>query len=143
MAQTFSTIADRRARGTYDVELELRDYAAAALSATASSTGKAFASRKIEAFKVCLSFAAYTGYSAGSAQWTITVEVAATVGGSYTVIETLLPATFAGAAGETEFVIGGDQVTDRLATAEFIRVTATKTGTPGDLTYGAWIVPSF
>lgn len=140
--RTFSTIADRRVRGTYDAALELRDYAAAALSATGSSTGVAFASRKIESFKVCLSLAAYTGYVATSAEWTITVEVAATVGGSYTVIGTLLPATFAGAAAETEFVFGGDEVADRLATAEFIRVTATKTGAAGNLTFGAWIVPS-
>jgi hypothetical protein len=142
MAKTFSTIADRRVRGTYDAALELRDYAAAALSATTSSTGIAFVSRKIEAFKVCLSFAAYTSYSAGSAEWTIDIEVAATVGGSYTKVATLLPATFAGVAGETEFVIGGDEVADRLSTAEFIRVTATKTGSPGTLTFGAWIVPS-
>lgn len=140
--RTFSTIADRRVRGTYDAALELRDYAAAALSATGSSTGVAFPSRKFESFKVCLSLAAYTGYAAGTAQWTITVEVAATVGGTYTVIGTLLPATFAGAAAETEFVFGGDEVADRLATAEFIRVTATKVGAAGNLTFGAWIVPS-
>lgn len=139
MARTFSTIADRRVRGTYDQALELRDYAATALSATGSSTGIAFASRKIEAFKVCFAIAAYNSYSAGSAEWTITVEVSATVGGSYTVIGTISPALFAGAAGETEIVFGGDEVADKLSTAEFIRVTATKTGSPGTLTYGAWI----
>jgi hypothetical protein len=143
MAKTFSTIADRRARGTYDQALELRDYAAAAVSSNTTSTGIAFASRKIEGFKVCISHAAYTSYSAGSAEWTITIGVCATVGGSYVTVGTLLPATFAGAAAETEIVLGGDEVSDRLSTAEFIQIVATKTGSPGNLTYGAWIVPSF
>lgn len=143
MAKTFSTIADRRARGTYDGDLQLRDYASAALSATTSSTGILFPSRKIEAFKVCISQAAYTGYVAGTAEWVITIEVSATVGGTYTVIGTLPAAVFAGAAGETEIMFGGDEVADRLSTAEAIRVTATRTGSPGNLVMGAWIVPSF
>lgn len=123
--------------------MQLRDYAAAALSATTSSTGILFQPRKIEAFKVCISQAAYTGYTAGTAEWVITIEVSATVGGTYTVIGTLPAAVFAGAAGETEIVFGGDEVADRLSTAEAIRVTATKTGSAGNLTMGAWIVPSF
>lgn len=141
MTHFFSTIADRRRRGTYDAELELRDYAAAAISATTAETGIKFAARKQEAFKVCISAAAYSGYSAGTAQWTITVEVSNALGGSYNVVATLSPAVAAGAAIETEIVLGGDQVADIDPDCTHIRVQATKTGSPGNLTYGAWIVP--
>ena len=141
MSKTFSTIADRRVRGTYDAALALRTPEAAAMSATTSTTRIAFAARKIEAFKVCFDIEAYTGYSAGSAEWTIAVDVSATVGGSSTVIGTILPALFAGAAGEFEIVFGGAEVAGRLATAEAIGLVCTKTGSPGNLTLSAWIVP--
>lgn len=142
MTTFFSTIADRRRKGTYDVNLELRDYTAAAISATTSSTGVEFAVRKQDYFKVVIIADAYTGYVATSAEWTIEVEVSDVVGGTYTAIGTLVPATAAGAAIETELVFGGDQVADIDADAAFIRVTATKTGSPGNLTYGAFIVPA-
>jgi hypothetical protein len=141
MATTFSTIADRRVRGTYDAALALRTPEAAAMSATTSTTRIAFACRKIEAFKVCFDIEAYTSYSAGTAEWTIAVDVSATVGGSSTVIGTILPAQLAGAAGQLEIVFGGDEIAAKLATAEAIGLVCTKTGSPGNLTLAAWIVP--
>lgn len=141
MTTFFSTIADRRRRGTFDKELELRDQSAAAISATTSETGIQFYPRKHEAFKVVIVSSAYTSYSAGAAEWTITVEVSDVVGGTYTVVGTLSPAALAGAAGEAEIVLGGGQVATVDADADFIRVTATKTGSPGNLSYGAFIVP--
>jgi len=141
MSTTFSTIADRRVRGTYDAALALRTPEAAALSATTSTTRIAFACRKIEAFKVCFDIEAYTGYTATSAEWTIAVDVSATVGGSSTVIGTIPPARLAGAAGELEIVFGGAEVAGLLATAEAIGLVCTRTGTPGNLTLAAWIVP--
>jgi hypothetical protein len=141
MATTFSTIADRRVRGTYDAALALRTPEAAALSATTSTTRIAFACRKIEAFKICFDIEAYTSYTATSAEWTIAVDVSATVGGSSTVIGTILPAQLAGAAGQLEIVFGGAEVAGFLATAEAIGLVCTKTGSPGNLTLAAWIVP--
>lgn len=141
MTTFFSTIADRRRRGTYDAELELRDYTAAAVSATTAETGIKFYPRKHEAFKVVIVADAYTSYSAGTAEWTITVEVSNALGSGYAAVATLDPATAAGAAIETEIVLGGDQVADFDADADYIRVNATKTGSPGNLTYGAFIVP--
>ena len=141
MSQTFSTIGDRRTRGTYDAALALRTPEAAALSATTSTTRIAFAVRKIKAFKVCFEIEAYTGYVATSAEWTIAVDVSATVGGSSTVIGTILPARLAGAAGELEIVFGGAEVAAFLATAEAIGLVCTKTGAAGNLTLAAWIVP--
>ncbi|MEM9945479.1 MAG: hypothetical protein AAF810_05375 [Cyanobacteria bacterium P01_D01_bin.36] len=134
----FSTIADRRKRGPYDAELELRAYTAAALSATTSETGIEFAVRKQDQYKVCLSVGAYTGFDSGTAEWTITVEVSDVVGGTYTQIgPSYIPV---GDADEYEIPLSGALVTAVDADAEFIRVTATKTGAPGDLTYAAWIV---
>jgi len=141
MSSTFSTIADRRVRGTYDAALALRTPEAAALSATTSTTRIAFAVRKIEAFKVCFEIDAYTSYSSGSAEWTIAVDVSDTVGGASTVIGTILPAQLAGVAGELEIVFGGAEIAAKLSTAEAIGLVCTKTGSPGNLTLSAWIVP--
>lgn len=135
----FSTIADRRRRGTYDVNLELRDIADGAESATASETGIPFDCRKINEFKVCYVINAHTGYDAGTAEWNLTVEVSDVVGGSYTQVgPTISPV---GAAVEGEIVISGAMVAAADADADWIRITATKTGSPGNITYGAWIVP--
>ncbi|MEO1523253.1 MAG: hypothetical protein AAFU78_21105 [Cyanobacteria bacterium J06633_2] len=135
----FSTIGDRRRRGTYDDNLVLRDIADGAESATASETGIAFDCRKIDQFKVCLAVDAYTGYDAGTAEWTLTVEVSDVVGGTYTQVgPSFIPV---GAAIESEIVISGPMVEQVDADADWIRITATKTGSPGNITYGAWIVP--
>lgn len=140
MTKSFSTIANRRTRGAYDKSLELRDYGAAALSATGSETGIQFYPRAQESFKVALSVAAHTGYSSGSAEWTITVEVSDVVGGTYTQVGSSF--TPDGNAAEHEIPLSGALVESIDADADFIQVTATKTGSPGNLTYGAWIVPA-
>jgi hypothetical protein len=142
MTTFFSTIGDRRRLGTYDSNLELRAYSASAVSSTTSETGIAFAVRKQDTFRVVINAAAYTSYSAGAAEWTITVEVSDVVGGTYTAVATLDPATAAGAAIQIPIDISGGEVAAIDADAAFIRVTATKTGSPGNLTYGAYIVPA-
>lgn len=134
-----STLERRALRGMFDNGTMLRDYSASALSATGSDTGIAFASTGFEAFKVVFSIAAYSSYSAGSAYWTITVEASTSLASGYSVVATV--PNSAGAALETEVVLGGDQVNDIVAGATYLRVTATKTSTPGNLTYGAWLVP--
>lgn len=134
----YSTIADRRNRGPVDSNLVLRAYTAAALSATGSSTGVEFNPKANMAFKVAFSIAAYSGYSAGTALWAITVEVSDAIGGTYTQVgKTVSPV---GTALETEIILSGVEGA-AIANAAFIRVTATKTGSPGNLTYGAWLVP--
>lgn len=135
----YSTIADRRRRGTYDKETELRAYTATAISATTSSTGVSFPVRKTADYKVCYSIAAYTGYVSTTAEWNITVEVSDVVGGSYTQVGTTIKPV--GTALEGEIPLTGDYVTGIDADSAFIRVTATKTGSPGNLTYGAWLAP--
>lgn len=140
MTTFFSTLKARRKTGTYDSALELRDYNAAALSATASETGVEFAVRAQERFRVVVNCAAYTGYVATADEWTISVEVSDVVGGTYTEVASIPAAAFAGAANQIPVDLNGALVEALDADAAFIRVTASKTGSPGDLTYGAFIV---
>jgi hypothetical protein len=140
MATFYANYKDARRRGTVDDALTFRKITDAALSATTSTTGIQLYPIDVEALKVCISHLAYTGYAAGTAQWTITVEGSASLGSGYVTLATLDPATFAGAAAETELILGGDRVSDILSTATYLRVTATKTGSPGNLTMAAWVV---
>ncbi len=141
MATFYANYKDARQRGTVDDALTFRKMTDAAISATTSTTGIQVYPTKVEALKVCITHLAYSGYSAGTAQWTITVEGSASLGSGYVTLGTLDPATFAGAAAETELVLGGDRVNDLLSTATYLRVTATKTGSPGNLTFAAWVQP--
>lgn len=127
-----STIANRY-RQNYDNQTELRSYAAAALSATASSTGVALPISTLQKFKAIANFAAYTGYAAGTAEWVITLEASATLGSGYVAVETFIPV---GAAVTHEWLLSSREILNKVANAAFMRVTATKTGTPGNLTFG-------
>lgn len=140
MTTFFSTLKARRKKGVYDSALELRDYDAAALSATGSEAGVSFPVRAQESFRVVINMAAYSGYVATTAEWTISVEVSDVVGGTYTEVASLPAAASGGAALQVPLDLNGALVEALDADAAFIRVTATKTGSPGDLTYGAYIV---
>ena len=131
----FSTIADRDFR-QFDKALELRDGKAAAISATTSETAIAVPLRKSMDFKVVVYHSDITAVVAGTAEWVLNVEVASTQGGTYTSLGTItLTAT-----GQTrERVFGRSHVKFVNATQEWVRITATKVGTPGNLTYGAFI----
>lgn len=141
MTTFFSTIGDRRRVGTYDKGLELRDPDGAAISATTSETSIKFASRKNEVFRVVVNMAAYTGYTAGSAEWNVSVEVSDVESGTYTQVASLPASAGAGEAVQVPLDISGAEVAALDGDAEYIRVTATKTGAPGDLTYSAFIIP--
>ena len=131
--------AQRRAYH-FDSELELRDYNAAALSATGSETGVAFEVRSIDVAKVVVHHAAIGGTLDGSNYWTVSVEISDLVGGTYTEIASTGALT--ADATELELPISGSMAEALDADAAFIRVTATETGTTaGNLTYGAYITP--
>lgn len=133
-----STIANRRDMA-FDANLELRDYDAAAISATTNGTAiLAYPIQSME-FRAIVDVAAYTSYSAGSAEWTISIGVAATSGGSYTTVGSVTPV---GTAARFTIPLSGSHVEGLLSTAKYIRVTATKTGSPGNLTYGCFLAPA-
>lgn len=125
----------------FDALLELRDYDAAALSATASETGVALEVRDEDVFKVVVHHAAIGGTVDGSNFWTVSVEVSDTQGGTYT--EVASTGALGAAALDIELAISGKDVNRLDADSDWIRVTATETGTTaGDLTYGAYVTPS-
>jgi len=130
-----SSIASRRQQH-YDALLALRDPAATAISATTSETGVSFASTLQQAYKALITVFAYTGYVVSTAVWVITIEVATTQGGSYSTIATY---TTLGTAAEIEVPLSGLQIQQILSGALWMRVTATKTGSPGSLSYGAFL----
>ena len=132
-----STIGDRR-KNLLDKLLEIRDYAAAAISATASTTGLELNLTKQMGYEVVCGVAAYTGYDDGVAEWSLSVSVSAdnsawTVATAVKVLD--------GTAQELRFALTGAAVNDLVANAAYIRVDATKTGTPGTLSYGAYVTP--
>ena len=135
----FSTLRDSRA---YHVDslLELRPISAAAISATTSSTGIEVGSilRKFDLAKIIINWAAYTGYVATSAAWNIKIDVSDLVGGTYTAVTQTIELDGA-AAGQIEIPMSGLLNAYLDADSAFVRVTATKVGVPGNLTFGAFI----
>lgn len=132
----FSTIGDRRSK-TFDKFLELRSYSAAPVAATTSEAPILFPARKTGYVKARILHQAITGFVAGTAQWTLTIEAGATSGGTFTPIRTI---TLAGTKADFEAAIAGIEVSQRVPNAEFLRVTATLTGAAGPLTYGVHLV---
>ncbi|MBW4677132.1 MAG: hypothetical protein KME52_24945 [Desmonostoc geniculatum HA4340-LM1] len=132
-----STISNRRAI-QFDKATELRDYSAATISASTTETAIAYPVTKLKAYKAVVDVAAHTGYVATTAQWDITVEVSTTSGGTYKTVGTF---TATGVANRFDVPLSGEWIDDIVADAAYIRVKAVKTGSPGNLTYGAFLAP--
>lgn len=120
----------------FDKELELRAYSASALSATGSGTAIALKAVAYDDFACRINSAAYTSFAAGTAQWDVAVQASTTSGGTY---KTIGSVTLDGTQKEYEIALSGVMIEAIVAGAEYIRVTATKTGSPGNLTYGAYL----
>ena len=133
----YSTIGDRRISG-FDKLLELRDYSAAALSATGAETGILVYPTELVVSRVVINVAAYTSYSAGTVYWTINLEASATLGSGYVAIGSVIPT---GVAGRFEIGFTGNQVAALASGALYLRANAVKTSTAGNLTYGMFIAP--
>ena len=129
-----STIANRRAY-FFDAATQLRDYEASAISATTTETAIAVSATKLREYKAVVDTAAYTSYSAGSAQWTITIE-ASSDNSTYVSVGSIVPT---GAASRFDIPLSGEWIDDIVPGAIYLRAKATKTGSPGNLTYGAWL----
>jgi hypothetical protein len=133
-----STIADRQG-SYYDALTLIRPITSAAISATTSETGIAFAVTKFEDAYLVLQVQAISSFVAGTATWSFAVEVSPTLGGTYTTIGAIT--LTAGTANDYLIPINGYTVSKLVPTAAFVRVTATKTGTPGNLIYAAYLSP--
>jgi hypothetical protein len=134
----FSTIADRQA-SHYDMLTVVRPMTAAAVAATTSETAIAFPITKVENCVMVLQLQAVTGFVAGTATWSFDVEVATALAGPFTKVGTVTPAS--GAAQDLMVPVLGYAVSKLLPNASFVRVSATKTGTVGNLSYAAYLSP--
>lgn len=130
-----STIANRR-EPLFDKELELRAYDAAAINATTSETAIEVPLTKLMSYKAVVNVAAHSGYVADTAKWNLAIEVSDQPSSGFVTVGTVAPV---GTAQQYEVAISGNQVESLKPGAKYARVTATKTGTPGTLTYGAFL----
>jgi hypothetical protein len=126
-----------------DALTTLRDYAAAAVSATTNGTPIEYPFNAEESVKVIINQAAYSSYAAGTVSWTLSLQVCTTVGGTYREVASIAPTVAAGAAlNGQEVFLSGQQIDNVFPNARFLRIVATKLSTAGDLTFGAYLVPS-
>jgi hypothetical protein len=123
----------------FDKLNELRDYKLAPVSANGFEPGIAFVAAAIDVFKVIASSDLQTGYAAGTAQWTVTVEAATTLTGTYRPIAS---AVIDGSKpSATEMACSGKQIEQVVPGAKYLRISHSKIGGVGPLTYGAFISP--
>ncbi|SRR5579883_1349792 len=132
-----STLPNRRAT-QFDLNLQLRDQAATAVSATTAETAIAFPANKQLEFKAVINVTGYTGYVSPTAQWAVDVEFSADNVTFYQVGNSLV---LTGVLSQLEIALSGGAVEAVIPNASYVRVKATKTGTPGDLSYGAFLAP--
>ena len=138
-----STLPRRANTAQVDALTVLRDYTAAAASATTNGTPIEYPFTAEESVKVIINQAAYSSYSAGSVSWTLSLQVSNAVGGTYREVASIAPTVAAGAAlNGQEVFLSGEQINKVVAGARFLRIVATKLSTAGDLTFGAYLVPS-
>lgn len=130
-----STIANRRAVN-FDKNLELRNIASTAISASTAETAIAFFADKYNFYKAVVYAPAYTGYAAGTAEWQVVIEVSTTIAGTYRQVGiAILP----GVGGEIQIPLEGSYVEDILPGSTWIRTRAIKVGAPGNLAYGVYL----
>lgn len=134
----YSTIADRQ--GThYDAKLVIRPISSAPIAATTSEAAIAFPVTKAEDAYLVLQVQALTGAIDATNNWTFTAEVSATLGGTYSPVGSLTLAK--NKADDYLIPLNGYTIGKVVPNAAFIRVTATKAGTAGALTYAAYVSP--
>ena len=121
-------VADRRAY-LRDSELELS--APSGASATANGTSKAFDGSALDVAKLVVNSAGYTSYSAGTAEWVVSLKAS---DDNSTFVE-INSVTFPATASVTEIAFSGAEVTEKVGgRATHIKADLTKTGSPGNAT---------
>lgn len=139
----FSTLPRSANTMQIDALTTLRAYDAAAISATTNGTPVEYPFTAEESVKVIINQAAYSSYSAGSVSWTLSLQVSDAVAGTYVEVASIAPTVAAGATlNGQEVFLSGEQINKTVAGARFLRIVATKLSTAGNLTYGAYLVPS-
>ena len=110
-----------------DSELELS--APSGASAPTNGTSKAFDGSAVDVAKLVVNSAGYTSYSAGSAEWVVSLKASKD---NSTFVE-LNSVTFPATAGVTEIPFSGAEAEEKLGgRATHIKADLTKTGSPGN-----------
>tara|TARA_B100001964_G_C13736391_1_gene381115 strand:+ start:135 stop:539 length:405 start_codon:yes stop_codon:yes gene_type:complete len=121
-------VEDRRAY-LRDSELELS--APSGASATANGTSKAFDGSAVDVAKLVVNSAGYTSYSAGTAEWIVSLK-ASDDNSTFVEINSI---TFPATASVTEIAFSGAEVTEKVGgRATHIKADLSKTGSPGNAT---------
>ena len=122
-------VADRRAY-LRDSELELS--APSGASATANGTSKAFDGSALDVAKLVINSAGYTSYSAGTAEWVVSLKASKD---NSTFVE-INSVTFPATASVTEIAFSGAEVKEKIggSACTHIKADLTKTGSPGNAT---------
>ncbi len=139
--QQFSTLKQTRV-DSFDVATQLRDISEAAVAVTTNGTPNDVLNWIVrDPFKVIIDYVAYSGYVDGVDEWTVSVEAANDSGGTFVEVTSIVLDT---SSNRVELPISGEQIDQILdaPTKPALRVVATITGSPGALTYGAFLTRS-
>ncbi len=118
-----------------DKDTELRAKDSPAISATTSETAIALDVPEQCSLRFVLDYDAISSVTPGTAEWAVSLEVSAD-NSTFVTVRTF---TLGAATMTYESAVTGTEMSQMVANATHIRVTATKTGSPGDLTYGAFL----
>lgn len=125
--------------GPFDKQLELRNIADGAETATAAETGIAFDARMAGDFKAIIFVTAFD-LTTGNETYLLTVETDSLAAFSDSPVE--VGRVTVAATGVYEIPLSGAAVEQRDPNAAAIRVNATLAGTKPSITYGAYLAPA-
>lgn len=130
-----STIANRVGR-IYDSLLSLYAATLPAISATTQAVGLPFPATKSIEYECVINPLAYTGFVTGVTSWSIAIQAATSLGGTYTTVASI---ELNGTAAQRIISLAGIMIQSIVPEATHLRVVATKLGSPGNLQFGAFL----
>ncbi len=135
MSEHFSTL-EPQTRTNFDAATVLRDISAAPITTAQSEAAiSPFRLSKKQYYKCVITYQEITPYNAGADEWVISVEVSDTDTGTFPTVGSIT----LGESGTSEIMLSGLASAQIQPDAQWIRVTATPTGSPGALTYSAFL----
>lgn len=134
----------------FDKAAELRDRAAAAITANTTQAGVEFPAREQFGYKMVVDYSSTLG-TGTSASWSVALEVATAAASGTTatqigIVTIPAPAASSTGTGTREVYVGGSEVAQKVGSRAtvpgplYVRAIATKTGTDAaTLSYGAFL----
>lgn len=133
--------ADRRAK-QFDKALEVRDGTLPALTGSAVENPIVVPGlTKQHNFCASVGFENYTGWTAGSAEWIVAIEAAATINSTFVEVGRVVlnGDPLKGATKTTEIALSGLAIESLVPGAQAVRARAIKVGGAGSLKYSAFL----